>query len=121
MPHVVNDPFVIVSEKEAVRVELVDITGTAYDHAIREKAGDQVVNWFAFSHDDNLVAVADSFVGRAVQGDEKATVDRRWRIAAEIIETESGCVSGKECVGGWDAFAVGSALESRVFEDIAVR
>ena len=69
-PHEVNNAAVIVGEKKGICVEFHNVARTTDDRfAGFEKSRDDILQFFAFSHNDDFVAVSCSVVRRTVERD----------------------------------------------------
>ena len=80
----INNAFIIVRKKERIGGELQNIAWAAEDLSFAEKAGDKVLKRLAFSHDNDLVSMADIFIGRAVESHDESVF--KWRRRCRVIE-----------------------------------
>ena len=88
-----------------------------------QKAGDEVLHLFALSHDDDLVSVADRFVGRAVQGDTQSAsfISSGASASSQRSKPSAEAWAGKYGVWYSDILAPAAAWELRVSNDLPAR
>ena len=118
-PHEIHNSFIVVGEKKRVGIEFQNVARPADDLAILKKAGYEVLQALALSHDNDLVSVADRLVCRAMQRNKKCILDSGGRVSVEKIEPK-GRASGREKgIRSSHISAPFRTLEFRIGKDLA--
>ena len=66
----------IVREKERIGTGLHNVARPPDNIAALEKSGDEVLEFLAAAHDDDLIAMAHGLIRRTVQCNQKCTLER---------------------------------------------
>ena len=78
----------VIGEEERIGADPHYVAWTSDDVVALKKAGNEILHRAAFSHDHDLVAVADSLVGRAVKRLEKGIFKDIGRVVTEVIKAQ---------------------------------
>src|SRR5687768_429549 len=122
LPDQIDDAGIVIGEKESVRAKFKNVAGTARDASAVEKSADEILQRFALSHDDDLVAASNRLVRGPMQGDEEGPFYQFGCVrVVEIVETEGGTSRREIRVRSGYAFTAAGPIQLRIGKYSAVR